>query len=147
MKKYYIMFTSTISFIGVLGILLVRPILLQNLGQNLNKHQYFNEDFILWAIGKFDSFAKMSIIANLLIIATLLSLLFVFRKNKNSFIIRYFSIFVALVMVANFAASIVYSFQTMNKFFDLAAYLGELSISWIFILFILFAVKRFVLKD
>lgn len=147
MKKTYIVVSSVLSVMGIVGIIIIRPSLILSLNNNLNRGR-LDDDFVSWAITKFDSFAVISIIATLLIIILLLYLLRVNKKNKDGIDWYALSIIVNIFRMINFSVTIVYSIGTVNKHFDLAAYISILSISQIFVLYIpLIAKKIMILKN
>lgn len=145
MKKSYILISSILSSMGLLGILTIRPTLISTLYKNLNSGR-FDAEFVSWAIKKFDYFASISIVVTCLAIIILLCLLFINKKNEDSFVLSSISGFVNIFRVINFFGMMWYSFGTINKRFDLASYIFTLSISEIFALYIPLIAKRIIIN-
>lgn len=143
MKKSYIIVSSILAIIGILGIIMIRPLLISSLNKRLNKGR-LDFDFVSWAIKKFDLFAVISIIATGLVIIFLFYILLTNKNNKNSIDWSIFSGFVNFFRIIIFVSMFIYSFGTINKRFDLASYILQLSIFEIFILYIPLIAKRII---
>ncbi|MCO5386414.1 MAG: hypothetical protein NHB14_12320 [Desulfosporosinus sp.] len=142
-KKCYIILSSILSMVGILGIITTRSQFISGLNKSANR-QHLDSDFVLWATTKFDFFAVISIIATCSTIIFLLYLLRANKKNKSGFVWGNFSTFVIVIMVINFLAGAWYGFRTINVLFDIAFYIATLSISEIFALYIPLIAKRIV---
>ena len=144
MKKSYILMSSILSAMGILGILTIRPSLTSKLYKNLNNGR-FDAEFVSWAIKKFDYFAFISIAVTCLAIIILLCLLYINKKNEDGFVLSSISGFVNILRVINIFVMLWYSYGIINKRFDLASYIFTLSISEIFALYIPLIAKRIII--
>ena len=144
MKKSYILVSSILSAMGVLGVIAIRPMLNLKLNKNLNNGR-LDAEFVSWATGKFDLFAIISIIVTCLALIILLYLLFTSKKNSDSAVWSSISGVVNALRITNFIIMIWYSFGTINKRFDLASYLFTLSICEIFVLYIPIIARRIIM--
>ena len=144
LNKCYIFLSSVLSLVGIAGIITTRPRFITSLNKTASRRE-FDSDFVTWAIEKFDSFAVISIIATCLIIIFLLIHLFLTR-NKRGFVWTNITGIVIFLMIINFLAGVWYSLGTMNKFFDVAGYISNLSVSEFFVLHIPLVVKRMLMR-
>jgi hypothetical protein len=144
MKKSYILVSSILAAMGILGIITLRPMLISKLNKNLSNGR-FDAEFASWAITKFDFFAVISIIVTCLATIILLCLIIINKKNKDNVAWSSISGFVNAFRVINFLVMILYSYGTINKRFDLASYILALSFSEIFVLYIPLIAKRIII--
>lgn len=144
LNKCYILLSSVLSIVGIVGMITTRPRFIASLNKTASRRE-FDSDFVTWAIEKFDSFVVISIIATCLIIIFLLFHLFL-TMNKRGFVWTNISGTVIFLMIINFLAGVWYSFGTINKFFDIAGYILNLSIFEFFALHIPLIVKRMLMR-
>lgn len=143
MNKCYIILSSVLSVIGIVGMVIIRPRFISSLNANASRRE-FDSEFVAWAIEKFDSYALISIIATCLIIIFMLFLLF-FNKKKRSFAWGNITLIIIVFIVINFMAGVWYGVGTINKQFDIAGYISQLSVAEFFALYIPLIVKRILL--
>lgn len=143
MNKYYLILSSVFSIIGIVGLIIIRPCFIASLNRNAIRRE-FDSDFVTWAIEKFDSFVVISIIVTCSIIIFLLLYLFL-NKKKSGFVWDNITGIVIALVIINFVTQVWYSFGTINKFFDIAGYISQLSIAEFFALHIPLVVKRMLM--
>lgn len=143
MNLLYIILSSILSIIGVLGMILIRPIFISRLNKRA-KIIELDSEFLTWAINKFDAYAIVSIIATCVILLFLL-MFFIILKKRESFVWNHLTCIISLLMVSNVMIGIVYSLSTINKQFDVASYIMQLILAEIFALYIPFVTKRILL--
>lgn len=140
MNKCYIILSSLFSIMGIVGMIIIRPLFLESLYRNANNRK-FDSGFVAWAIKKFDSYAFISIIVISSVIVFSLFYFFI-SENRDSFVWANTTTFIIALMVINFIAVIWYSLGTINKLFDIAGYIMQLSAAEFFALHIPIVVKR-----
>lgn len=138
MNKCHVILSSVLSFVGIVGMIIIRPRFVESLNRNANARK-FESDFVASAIEKFDFFAVISIAATCSVV---IFLLFWLILNKGSFVWANTTIIVITLMIISFIAGVWYGFGTINKLFDIAGYILQLSIYGIFALHIPLVVKR-----
>ncbi|MTI84953.1 MAG: hypothetical protein FH756_13930 [Firmicutes bacterium] len=146
MKKGYMMISSILSLIGIVGIIFTRAHLISSLnkqfGNSVIKAPIIDSNFMPVMIKKFDYFAGISISATCLVVIFLCYLLL--TNKKVSIVSSNLSSFVNVFRIVIFLFGVWYSIGTVNKFFDLGAYIVTLSIMLIFVLYIPLIVKRMI---
>ena len=145
MKKSYIIISSILSLVGILGIIFTRIHLISSLYKKFGNGQLpvgDSGEFITWAIKKFDFFAAISISATCIVIIFLCYLLF--ANKKDSIVLSNLSSFVNVFRIFIFLFGAWYSMGTINKFFDLGSYILALAIFEIFVLYIPLIAKRII---
>ncbi len=136
MKKGYIIVSSILAASGIVGAIVIRPLLVLRLERNLESGRLGN-DFIVWALGKFDLIATATIITTCVIV--ILCILYTYRKKGDGLNC---SIFINTYRILLFIVMLWYSLGTINKKFDLAAYIMTLAVCQIFILYVPIIVER-----
>lgn len=144
MNISYMIGSLILSAMGILGIIIIRPLLIASLNKNLNRGR-LDDEFISWAIKKFDVFAMISIIAVSLIMVLLFYLLLVYKINYNGIIWINIPRFVVALRIIILITGIWYGIGTINKRFDLAGYISMLSISEIIALYIPLLIRRIII--
>lgn len=143
MKKCYIILSSIFTIIGIYGMVIIRSLFISRFNKNAIV-RHFDTNFVTWAINKFDTYAIYSILLTCLVIVFLLLLLFFTRKNKQGFVWTYMSAIVICFMIINLYAGFWYGLGTINKEFDIAFYIVQLTFSEIFVLYIPLIIKRII---
>jgi hypothetical protein len=143
MFKGSIALSSILSIIGIVGMMIIRLRFVKSLNRSANNRS-FETKFITWAIEKFDFFAFISILATCFVIIALLFYLFL-NKKRNGFVWTNITSIVIALMIINFIVAIWYSLGTINKLFDIAAYIFQLSIAEFFAMHIPLIVKRILI--
>ncbi|HCL03839.1 MAG TPA: hypothetical protein DHW61_15770, partial [Lachnoclostridium phytofermentans] len=82
MNLCYIILSSILSFIGIAGMILMRPIFISRINKSA-KIREFDSEFLTWAIKKFDSYAVFSITATCIIILFFLIYFFTLKKSDG----------------------------------------------------------------
>jgi hypothetical protein len=144
MRITYIVISSIFSVIGIIGIIIIRPLLIFRLNKNLERER-LEADFIIWAIEKFDSYAVISIITTCFIVILLIMLLLVFIRNKYNIVSVNISGIVNVFRVIIILIEIWYSIGTINKLFDVSSYIAILTFSEIFVLYIPLIIRRIII--
>ncbi|QGT98785.1 hypothetical protein SYNTR_0192 [Candidatus Syntrophocurvum alkaliphilum] len=147
MKKSYIIISTILSLVGIIGIIFTRIHLISSLNKNIGNVQLpiDSGEFITWAINKFDFFAAISISATCIVIIFLCYLLF--TNKKDSIVLSNISSFVNIFRIIIFLFAVWYSMETINKFFDLGSYILALAIFGIFVLYIPLVAKRIMTNE
>ncbi|WP_312369641.1 hypothetical protein [Lachnoclostridium sp.] len=143
MNLCYIILSSILSFIGIAGMILMRPIFISRINKSA-KIREFDSEFLTWAIKKFDSYAVFSITATCIIILFFL-IYFIILKKRDGFLWNNTTFILILIMITNIFIGIVYSIGTINKMFDVAGYISQLIIAEIFALSIPLVTKRILI--
>ena len=145
MNQCYIVLSSILSIIGIMGMILMRPIYIARLNKR-DKIRDLGSDFITWAIDKFDTYALLSIIATCIILLLFL-IYFIILKKRDGFVWDYATPFLIFFMVVNFVIGIIYSIGTINKLFDVSGYIMQLIIAEIFALYVPLVTKRILILE
>ncbi|QTH40679.1 hypothetical protein J4772_24295 [Cohnella sp. LGH] len=132
---------SIVAITGIVGSFLVRDALVKSLDRSRIR---FNDEerFIQWALSKFDTFALWSLLVLVIIIVVLLLYIWINKQRLTPDKKLSLTVIIVLLMVASPIAAIVYGFGTINKEFDVAAYILTLSICELSILYIPLLFKR-----
>ncbi len=140
----HIILSSILSIVGIVGTILIRTHLIESLNRNAEIRN-FEADFVSWAIEKFDFFAIISITITCAVILFFLFYL-ILNKNKAGFFWTNTTIIIICIMIINFIAGIWYGLGTINKLFDLAGYITQLTGFEFFILHIPLVTKRILMN-
>lgn len=140
----HIILSSIFSIAGIIGMIIIRTQLIKRLNRNaivLN----FENDFVSWAIEKFDNFAVISIPVTCAVIIFFL-LYFYLSKNKSGFLWTNTTVIIVSIMIINFLSGLWYGLGTINKLFDLAGYISGLTAYEFFALYIPLVIKRIIIS-
>lgn len=140
----HIILSSIFSIVGIAGAIVIRMYLIKRLNQNAEIRD-FETDFVSWAIEKFDFFAIISITITCAVVLFFLFYL-ILNKNKTGFFWTNTTVIIIYIMIINFIAGIWYGLGTINKLFDLAGYISQLTVFEFFILHIPLVVKRILMN-
>lgn len=144
LNKCYLLLSFILSGLGIVGMIIIRPRFIESLNKNAGSRE-FSFDFLPWAIEKFDAFAFIFMIMTCSVIILLLLYLFL-NKNKGGFVWVHLTGIVAALTIINFVAGVWYGLGTINKLFDIAGYISQLSVAGFFALHLPLAVKRILLR-
>lgn len=139
----HIILSSIFSIVGIVGIIITRTQFIKRLNKNAIIRSFEN-DFVTWAIEKFDHFAVISIISICTIIILFL-LYFCLSKNKSGFLWNNTTVIIVSIMIINFISGLWYSLGTINKLFDVAGHISNLTAYEFFALHIPLLVKRIIM--
>lgn len=136
---------SIVAITGIVGSFLIRDALVKSLDRARIR---FNDEerFIQWALSKFDTFALWSLLLLAIIIVALLLYIWKNKQRLTPDKRLGLTVIIVLLMVASPIAAIVYGFGTINKEFDVAAYILTLSICELSVLYIPLLFKRIMAK-
>ena len=130
LKKLYLGIISLVSIVSSVTVFFVKPFLASKLAQNA----YIDDSFIMWAIGKYNTFAKITIPVT---IAIIIILVFVAHKtDKTSKAYKAIPKIAVIYMVGISFVSIWYGLGTVNKYFDLGSYISVIALCQAGIMFI-----------
>ncbi|MDF2801883.1 MAG: hypothetical protein K0S61_1786 [Anaerocolumna sp.] len=144
LNNCYLVFSTFFSLVGILGIIMIRPRFLYILNRQEDLRNY-EPNFITWAIEKFDVYAVCSITVNIALILCLLCYLLL-NERKSGFIRINITMIVISIMFINFASCIWYAIGTINKLFDVASFISQISLAEFFALYIPLVVKRILVS-
>lgn len=144
MNRFYMILTSILSAAGITAMILIRAIFMKRLTNGAASME-LDSEFIAWATDKFDSFARILIPVAIAIIMALLIALFL-DKKKSGYIWTYLTGIVSTMMVVSLLSGLWYGLNTINKFFDIAAYIMQLCIAVFLALHIPLITKRFLAR-
>lgn len=141
-KKLFAIYSIMMIALGVISSFFIKSIFLMKLNKATQTNALIDNNFILWASDRFDSYFKISYIYVAIVLSLLIFSLYTDKTIRNRESSRSFSYINILSMVVLFIASNIYCFSTINKNFDLSLYIGFLSICQIFILHLPIIAKR-----
>jgi hypothetical protein len=130
-----LVFYGAVSALGLAGIFLTRLVLVSRLPGRYPDALGPEDSFIAWAMGRFDGYALWATLLNIVVVALLLAILT--GGRAPGFLLKRFGGLVSSAMASNVAASFLYSMGTFNKFFDLASYIGAVSVCHVLMLHLL----------
>lgn len=141
-ERLYLGMGFIVAITGIVGLFLVHDALVESLDHSVDQKK-----FIQWALSKFDTFALWSLLLLVIIIVALL--LYIWKNKRQLTSDKQIGLTVATVfmMVVFPIAAIVYGFGTINKEFDVAAYILTFSICELSILYIPLLFKRIMAKQ
>lgn len=132
--------SSVLSVLGLVGMVATRPYLQNRLSRGM-ENRNFEQEFVDWALEKFDVFAVVSITATCLLLAVLIFSL-LRSKEHAGFVFRNTTGIVVLCMLFHVIASVWWGIGTINKMFDLGSFISLQAISGVFALYIPLIIKR-----
>ncbi len=144
MKSIYIIISSFLSVLGLIGIILIRPLLSSRLNRKLNNGR-LNADFITWALDKFDFYAVISIITTCFVILFLIIILLINKRNEKNIVWNNLSGIVNVFRAIIIFVEVLYTLEIINNLFDVSSYIAILSFSEIFLLYIPLVMKRIII--
>ncbi|WP_239618782.1 hypothetical protein [Cohnella mopanensis] len=136
---------SIVAITGIVGSFLVRDALVKSLDRARIRFDE-EERFIQWALSKFDTFALWSLLVLVIIIVAVLLYVWINKQRLTPDKQLGLTVIIVLLMVAFPIAAIVYGVGTINKEFDVAAYILTLSSCELSILYIPLLFKRIMAK-
>ncbi len=142
----YLVMGSIVAITGIVGTFLVPDALVKSLDRA--RIQLDDEErFIQWALSKFNTFALWSLLVMIIIVIALLLYIWINKQCLTSDKQVGLTMIIVLLMVASPIAAIVYGLGTINKQFDVAAYILTLSGCELSILYIPLLFKRIMAKQ
>lgn len=145
MEKLYVGIGSVMAITGIVGSFLVSVSLEKSLDR-ASARFYNDEQFMQWVLSKFNTFALWSLLLLSVVIVTSLLYIWMNRTRLTSDRQLGLTIVIVLLMIAFPIAAIIYGTGTINKQFDVAAYILTLSICELAILYIPLLCKRVLAK-
>ncbi|MNI47789.1 hypothetical protein D3C73_1023250 [compost metagenome] len=144
-ERLYLGMAAIVSITGMVGSFLIRDALVKSLDRSRFRFED-EERFIQWALSKFDTFALWSLLVLVIVIVVVLLYVWINKQYLASNNQLSITLIIVLLMIAAPIAAIVYGVGTLNKDFDLAAYILTLSICEIAMLYIPLLFKRIMAK-
>lgn len=142
MRIGHIILSSIFSLVGIVGMIINRPQFMKALDRQADIRN-IDADFVAWAISKYDAFwINSMIIISVIILAS--SLYLVIHKNKGELLWPIISFSLIGVMIINIIAGVCYGLGTINKLFDVAVYVSQITVFEFLALHIPFVIKRFL---
>lgn len=143
-KICYIIISSILATLGMIGMIFARPILVSTLEKNLDSGR-LEIDRIEWVINNYDSFASVSIKFTAFICLLIIVLLYLSRSNKKSKLWNSVTAVVYMIRFFLIVTALVYSYDLINYEFDVASYILTMAIAETLVLYIPIVVRRIAL--
>lgn len=140
----YLVLSSILTLIGVIGIAFTFNRFHARLIRRLNNEMVDNV-FVTWATDKFMQYVLISLIITGITMFLLLFIIYLKRNNTNTIlfaIVTPISVSIRCILVIY---ALIYSYETINKFFDIAGYITSLSIFECFTLYLPSIIQKIIL--
>lgn len=141
-KKLFILYSLVMIAVSLVSSIFLKTIFLYKLNSTSKIEPFVNNEFINWALYRFDVYFKWSYIYVIAILAVLLFTLYTdnnIRTQEASINFSYLTIISIFVILIS---STIYSFSLLNKYFDIAIYIGTLTALQVFILHLPLIARR-----
>lgn len=135
MNILYLVLSSILTLIGVIGIAITINDFHTSLLRRLNNER-IDTEFATWARDEFMGYVLISLIITVITIFLLILIIILSRKNRNNILVHSITPILIMIRFILVMYSLVYSYGTINKFFDIAGYITSLAIFECFILYL-----------
>ena len=143
MNILYLVLSSILTLIGVIGIAITINDFHTSLLRRLNNNM-LDSEFATWARDEFMGYVIISFIITVITILLLILITILSRKNHNNILVHSITPILIITRFILVMFALVYSYGTINKFFDIAGYITSLAIFECFILYLPSIYKKII---